>query len=253
MNNYSTEEGRKRIVEKWESMDTEKLSKLFSLYLFRIRNWSRGYSARYFSKNDIEIFKGVSPDVDDFYPFADMLRITHFYVEDYNSHFHRNIDRQEKVFPFQIDGTIIDGKRFFEMEEHYQIVIDDIKSEEMREKYSTLALIENYDGCFRTGDKYIRNLFYCALIYYIDRFGDRELLKAIDKIFIWAYSLRLRLKTVGLDSVDNFALNRGNSEIQLFKVIKEALRPNDILNLRFETLKENRSTKTIAIVELLRS
>ena len=175
MNNFSTEEERKKTVEKWESMDTAKLSKLFSQYLFRIRNWSKGNSARYFSKDDVDIFKGVSPDIKENYPFEAMLRIAHFYVEEYNISFHRNIDKNIINFPFQIDETIINGKRFFEMIEHYQIMIDSIKSKEMSEKYHILNLIKTYDGSFRTGDKYIRNLFYCGLIYYIDKFVEREL------------------------------------------------------------------------------
>ena len=267
MNNFSTEEERKKTVEKWESMDTAKLSKLFSQYLFRIRNWSKGNSARYFSKDDVDIFKGVSPDIKENYPFEAMLRIAHFYVEEYNISFHRNIDKNIINFPFQIDETIINGKRFFEMIEHYQIMIDSIKSKEMSEKYHILNLIKTYDGSFRTGDKYIRNLFYCGLIYYIDKFvereleydeqkkeyyykfNDRNLSKAIEKIFVWAYSLRLKLQAVGLDSVDNYALNQGHSQIQLFKIIKEAIKPNEILNKQLETLKENKSSKTEKIVE----
>jgi hypothetical protein len=271
MNNFSTEEERKKTVEKWESMDTAKLSKLFSQYLFRIRNWSKGHSARYFSKDDVDIFKGVSPDIKENYPFEAMLRIAHFYVEEYNISFHRNIDKNIINFPFQIDETIINGKRFFEMIEHYQIMIDSIKSKEMSEKYHILNLIKTYDGSFRTGDKYIRNLFYCGLIYYIDKFvereleydeqkkeyyykfNDRNLSKAIEKIFVWAYSLRLKLQAVGLDSVDNYALNQGHSQIQLFKIIKEAIKPNEILNLQLETLKENKSSKTEKIVEQFKS
>jgi len=253
MNNFSTEEERKKTVEKWENMDTAKLSKLFSQYLFRIRNWSKGYSARYFSKNEVDVFKGVSPDIEENYPFAAMLRIAHFYIDEYNNSFHRNIDKNKRSFPFQIDETIINGKRFFEMIEHYQIMIDNIKSKEMSKNYPILETIKTYDGSFRTGDKYIRNLFYCGLIYYIDKFGDKDLSKAIDKIFVWAYSLRLKLQAVGLDSVDNFARNRGHSQIQLFKKIKETIKPNEILNLRFETLKENKSSKTEKIVEQFKS
>ncbi|UTC64551.1 DUF262 domain-containing protein [Treponema sp. OMZ 788] len=253
MNKCSTEEERKKVVAHWESIDTAELAKLFSQYLFRIRNWSKGHSARYFSKNDIEIFKGVSPNIDENYPFAVMLRIVHLYVEDYNRSYHRNIDKQEMIFPFQIDETIINGKRFFEMIKYYQGMIDDLKSTEMKEKYPVLNMIKTYAGSFRTGDKYIRNLFYCGLIYYMDKFGDKDLAKAIDKIFIWAYSLRLKLKAVGLDSVDNFALNKGEySQIQLFKKIKETVNPSDILNLQLETLKENRSSKTEKIVELFK-
>ena len=249
MNNFSTEDERKKTVEKWENLDTAKLSKLFSQYLYRIRNWSNGHSARYFSKNDVDIFKGVSPDIVENYPFAAMLRIAHFYVEEYNRSYHRNIDKKEMTFPFQIDETIINGKRFFEMIEHYQEMVDNVKSQEMSKKYPLLNTIKTYEGSFRTGDKYIRNLFYCGLIYYIDKFGEKDLSKAIDKIFIWAYSLRLKLQAVGLDSVDNFALNQGHSQIQFFKKIKDTIKPNDILNLRLETLKENKSSKTEKIVE----
>ena len=92
-------------------------------------------------------------------------------------------------------------------------------------------------------------MFNCGLIYYIDKFGEKDLTKAIDKIFVWAYSLRLKLQAVGLDSVDNFALNQGHSQVQLFKIIKDTIKPNDILNLRLETLKENKSSKTEIIVE----
>ena len=185
-----------------------------------------------------------------YYPFAAMLRIAHFYVDEYNRSYHRNIDKNKMLFPFQIDQTIINGKRFFEMIEHYQMMIDEIKSKETSEKYPILNTIKSYDGSFRIGDKYICNLFYCGLIYYIDKFGNKELSKAIDKIFVWAYSLRLKLQAVGLDSVDNYALNRGHSQIQLFKCIKETIRTNDILNIRLETLKENKSSKTEKIVEL---
>ncbi|MGB4095877.1 MAG: DUF262 domain-containing protein [Bacteroidales bacterium] len=250
MNNFSTEEERKKTVEKWESMDTAKLSKLFSQYLFRIRNWSSGHSARYFSKNDVDVFKGVSLDTEEDYPFTAMLRIAHFYVEEYNHSIHRNINKREMIFPFQIDGIIINGKRFFEMIEYYQIMIDNVKSKEMSKKYPILNIIKTYEGSFRTGDKYIRNLFYCGLIYYIDRFREKDLPKAIDKIFVWAYSLRLKLQAVGLDSVDNYALNQGeHSQIQLFKKIKEAIKPSDILNIRLEILKEIRSSKTEEIVK----
>lgn len=250
MNNFSTEEERKKTVEKWESLDTEKLSKLFSQYLFRIRNWSKGYSARYFTKNDVDVFKGVSPGLEENYPFTTMLRIAHYYVEEYNSSYHRNIDNNKMLFPFQIDESIINGKRFFEMISYYQDMIDNVKSEEMIEKYKVLKIVKTYEGSFRTGDKYIRNLFYCGLIYYIDKFGNKELSKAIDKIFVWAYSLRLKLQAVGLNSVDNYALNNGDhSNIDLFKKIKESLKPNNILNLQLEILKENKSSKTEIIVE----
>jgi hypothetical protein len=259
MNNFSTEEERKSAVETWEAMDTGKLSKLFSQYLFRIRNWSKGYSARYFTKNEVDVFKGVSPDIQESYPFATIFRITHFYVDEYNCSYHRNIDKNHFDYPFQIDQTIINGKRFFEMVEYYQKMIEGVKSERIiklekeSKGYSVMKTIKNYEGSFRTGDKYIRNLFYCGLIYYIDKFGEKDLPKAIDKIFVWAYSLRLKLQNVRLDSVDNFALHsKEHSQIQLFKRIRETIKSNEIINIRLEILKNNRSSKTEKIVELFK-
>ena len=128
MNKFSTEKERKETVEKWEEIDTEKLSKLFAMYFFRIRNWSRGRSARYFSKNDVDVFKGVSPDIKEDYPFAKIFRIAHYYTEDYNSSVHRKINQNEFDYPFQIDQTIINGKRFFEMIAFYEKMIDRIKN-----------------------------------------------------------------------------------------------------------------------------
>lgn len=249
MNSYSTEEERKETVENWELMDTEKLSKLFALYLFRIRNWSKGYSARYFTKNEVDIFKGVSPDIKEDFPFAKAYRIAHYYTENYNKSYHRGIDKHVFDYPFQLDQTIINGKRFFEMIAFYDKMINDIKS---RNDFKVLQTIRNYNGNYRTGDKYVRNLFYCGLIYFVDKFGEKELPKATEKVFIWAYSLRLKLFSVGLDSIDNYALNKAHSQIQLFKKIREAIRPNDIVNLKLETLRENRSSKTDKIVELFK-
>jgi len=247
MNNLSTEAERKETVEKWEAMDTEKLSKLFALYLYRIRNWSKDCSARYFSKNDVDIFKGISPDIKEDYPFTKIYRIAHYYTEHYNSSFYRKVNQNEFDYPFQIDQTIINGRRFFEMIEYYNKMVEKIKS---IEDDDTFEIIKNYEGRYRPGDKYIRNLFYCGLIYYVDKFGEKELSKAIVKIFIWAYSLRLKLQSVGLDSVDNYALNKAHSQIQLFKEIREALHPSEILNIKLATLNENRSSKTEDVVKL---
>ena len=92
----------------------------------------------------------------------------------------------------------------------------------------------------------------CALIYYVDKFGAYEIDRAIDKIFIWAYTLRLKLQNVGLDSIDNYALNKAHGCIQLFKTIRESISPKTILNMHLETLSDVKSTKTGAIEQLFK-
>jgi len=251
MNNFSTEAERRETVEKWEAINTEKLSELFALYLFRIRNWSKGHSARYFTKNDVDSFKGINPDNNKDYPFAKIFRIAHYYTEEYNYSVHKKIIQNDFDYPFQIDQTIINGKRFFEMVVYYDKMIGEIEKindDTINNDRKILETIKNYEGCYRTGDKYVRNLFYCGLVYYKDKFGDKDLSKAVEKIFIWTYSLRLQMQAVQLASIDNYAL--GN--VKLFKTIREAIHPNEILNIKLTTLKGNESTKTEEIENLFK-
>jgi hypothetical protein len=107
-------------VAHWESLDSAHLAKLFSNYLFRIRLWSRGKSARYFNKDHVYLFKGIHLGQADQHPYLEPLRIAHYFIDDYNAQYQRQIDRQEMSFPFQLDQMIINGRRFFEMVEHYE-------------------------------------------------------------------------------------------------------------------------------------
>lgn len=242
MAEVSTEQERIQSVANWENQNMDQLKIVFANFLYRIRNWSKGQSARQFTKNEVDIFKGISPSIKEPFPFADLYRIGHFYVEGYNLDYNRKIDRNKLKYPFQIDQVIINGKRFFEMIDHYMEVLKDIKaienqSKEAKRIYDTL---ESYEGRSRTGDKYVRNLFDCYLIYYWDKFGAVEMDRAVEKFFIWAYSLRLNMQNVQLASIDNYALEAP----YVFKAIKEALHPSEVLNIKLQSLENVSSTKT---------
>ncbi len=251
MIDHSNEIERISTVESWEDMELEELKNTFSNYLFRIRNWSNGYSARHFTKNDIAIFKGISPGIKEPYPFTDMYRINHYYIEAYNQDFNRKIDRHKLSYPFQLDQVVINGKRFFEMIGHYVKTIKEIEFSVEKEGIAKriLETIKRYEGMHRTGDKYVRNLFDCALIYYMDKFGKVEIERAIERIFIWAYTIRLTQHSVQLATVDNYALQNP----QVFKVIKNALQPSEFLNIKLKVLdKDTPSTKTDDIKKLFK-
>jgi hypothetical protein len=250
MAEVSTEQERIQSVANWENLNTDQLKIVFANFLYRIRNWSKGYPARNFTKDDADLFKGVSPRIKEPFPFADLYRIGHFYVEGYNQDFNRNIDRNKLKYPFQIDQVIINGKRFFEMTDHYMEVLNNIKaienlSKEAKKIYRTL---ETYEGRNRTGDKYVRNLFDCCLIYYWDKFGSVEMDRAVEKFFIWAYSLRLSMQNVQLASIDNYALEAP----YMFKTIKEALHPSEVLNIKLPSLSQTASTKTSKIAKIFK-
>jgi hypothetical protein len=238
-------------VASWEALESEELSALFAEYLYRIRHWALGHSARYFGKNDVGLFKGVNVDNIDHFPYVESLRITHHYVDEYNQQFHRKIDGQNKRFPFHLDQMIINGRRFFEMASHYQAQVSLIVDAEHGSESHFLEhkLTENaqlilktlngsneqlkYPARIRTGDKYVRAIFDCALIFYIDKFGDASLSSAIEKLFIWAYSLRIKQQVVQLATMDNHVMSHN-----VFRTIKDAIVPSDILTMALNTLTD---------------
>jgi hypothetical protein len=259
--NSKDEALKARTVDRWEKSETKELTTLFAKYLYRIRNWSRSESARFFGKDDIPLFKGVNMDTIGHYPYIEQLRIAHHFVDHYNSHYERKIDDRTMAFPFHLDQIMINGRRFFEMTSHYQEVIDHITDaakhpKQLRgdEALDSLArkmieTINSYSARHRTGDSYVRSMFDCLLIYYIDKFGYIEISRAIEKIFIWAYSLRLRMQVVQLASMDNYVL-----EHNLFSRIKNATRPADFINMSLPLIREseNNSTNTKEIEDLFK-
>lgn len=255
------EELKARTVATWENSETEELASLFSQYLYRIRNWSKGASARYFGKEDTPLFKGVNLTSIGRYPYVEQLRMAHHFVDHYNQQYERKIDGRHLIFPFHLDQIIINGRRFFEMTAHYQGMVKHIEKD-IRGKGSfvenekldgfakrIMQTINDYEGMNRTGDRYVRTIFNCLVIYYIDKFGNAEISRAIEKIFIWSYSLRLNMENVQLASMDKHVLERGN----LFQLIKESTRPSDFINCELPVIRENRSKKAAEIEALFRA
>lgn len=242
-------------VDAWEGMQTPELSRLFADFLFRVRSWSKLNSARFFTKNDTELFKGVNLDTLGSFNYAVPLRIAHHFVNNYNNSFERNIDNAKMEYPFQLDQPVINGRRFFEMVGHYKKVYDSyhkdkgkgygLEDDDVGRRI--LDTLVSYEGRRRIGDTYVRMIFDCALLYYIDRFGCTDINKAIEKIFIWAYKVRLGYKNVQLASVDNYVL-----ESNIFRVIKDAITPDDFQAINIAPIKSIESTHTDQIESLFK-
>ena len=88
-----------------------------------------------------------------------------------------------------------------------------------------LNAIKSYEGIHRAGDRYSRMLFDCLLMFYKDKFGEQELSRAIEKIFVWAYYKRIEKSSVYLATIDNFARDE-----KLFIRLQKAITPNNFLN-----------------------
>lgn len=121
--NKSTEEEKIKVVEEWENLESKELTNLFANYLFKIKNWSKGNSAYDFTKNDIDIFKGVNLETQN-YPFIKQLQINNYYVDKQNEA--ERVNNYHFDYPFQIDQIVINGKRFFEMVIYYNNLVKDI-------------------------------------------------------------------------------------------------------------------------------
>lgn len=244
----STEDDKIKVVEEWENLESKELTNLFANYLFKIRNWSKGNSAYYFTKNDIDIFKGVNIETQN-YPFMKQLQINNYYVDKQNEA--ERVNNYHFDYPFQIDQIVINGKRFFEMVIYYNNLIKDINAlkESFKKdtvEYDILNTLDTYRGHNRSGDRYVRNMFNCTLVYYIDKFGKIDLDRTIKKLFIWAYNLRFKLYSVKLVSVDNYAIGRHEyANESIFRKIYYAVNHNEILHLNINSIKKEEMKRKI--------
>ena len=185
------------------------------------------------------------------YPYVESLRITHHFVDDYNDQYQRKIDNQKMIFPFYLDQMVINGRRFFEMAAHYQKKVSSIvESEHDLDERKPLAVIngkelssnatkiirslnsKEYKNRTRIGDRYVRSIFDCAMVFYMDKFGVERLSTVIEKLFIWAYTCRIQQQVVQLATVDNHVL-----ENNIFRSIKDATLPDDVLIFPLKTIK----------------
>jgi len=226
------EDEKKACVVKWEAaIQSGELKPLFNEYLYRIREWVRGNSAFYFTKENVDIFKGVSfqGEGEKDYPYVQTLKLTDKYI---NQLFMNSI----KTYPFQIDQVMINGKRFFEYVEYYRKQLHSLKNTE----HEVFKIINNYTGMNRTGDAYTRNLFQASLLYYVDKFGDEYLDQAVNTAFFWAYSIRLENTAVRLATMDN----KGREHQSMFRVVAHAVHPKEVLSFPFHKANNGTVFKT---------
>lgn len=250
--NCVTDEDKHILVANWEALETDELKMLFAQILFRVRHWAKGMEARFFTKDHIDTFKGINPKSNGVFPYAEIYKISHYFVQDYNSSYHRSIDEKHIVYPFQLNQVMINGERFFEFVDYYwgirQEILEHLKK--YNHTHKIINVLDTYPQRNRTGDKYVRNLFDCALLFYWDKFGDREIIKATEKLFVWAYSLRLKQFAVQVASIDNYALGVPD----IFRVIDRALHPREVLNLSipFVHKTEIKGSRLDNIIELFK-
>ncbi|PAY02535.1 hypothetical protein CKO50_03965 [Pseudoalteromonas sp. HM-SA03] len=196
-------------------------------FLFRMRRWIDGDYGIQFSRHNIDVFKGVSLEDTQYY-YVDAMLALDYAIESFNADPARKWDKQTKSYPFQVDQVMINGKRFFEYIQHYMAIHSKLFVGENARLSSFVNRHTDYTGSNRKGDSYVRNLFFCAVMYYYDKFGDIELDKAAQICYRWSYFLRLEMQRIGMETVDNHAKERKG----LFRAISKAVHPQQVLNFQ---------------------
>ena len=233
MNEYAFE--KFNLVNRWEDIRPYLIRELFSLYLYPILNWSRKEKSKAFTAQDMDTYKGVSSDC------------TYTYAE-----------RVKKAMPcFQIDQPFSAGGDFFRMVEHYINLLADLKNEIATNKaFSNINRIienniikrkDNIEQYSSTGFRYAINLFYCALLFYFDRFHMYDEM-AVNKLFVWSMMIRVDMENLGLDTINNYAIGNDDKDytnsIPMFFKIATARNSQEITDLRIQVLRPNDKAKS---------
>ena len=228
MNEYDFE--KFNLVKRWEEIQPYRIRELFSLYLYPILNWSRKEKSMAFTAQDIDTYKGVSSDC--LFTYA---------------------ERVKKAMPcFQIDQPFAAGGDFFRMVEHYINLLADLKNEIATNKaFSDINKIienniikrkDNIEQYSSTGFRYAVNLFYCVLLFYFDRFHMYDEM-AVNKLFVWAMMIRVDMKNLGFDTINNYAIGNEDKDytnrIPMFFKIVTARSNQEITNLRISVKRSN--------------
>ncbi|ADV43644.1 DUF262 domain-containing protein [Bacteroides helcogenes] len=190
-------------VVKWESKNPKAIRELFDLYLFPLWNWTKRRKCGNFTTADIDIYKGIEEKTG--YTYA---------------------RRANKAMPyFLLTEPFISGGDFFEMVDHYMLMLRNIKEEIItNQNFQDLKLIladgsdvqtiEALDKACKsssTGFNYARNLFFCTLLCYYDRFHNFDVM-AIKKLLTWAMMIRVDMQHLGFDTINRYAIGLGDND-----------------------------------------
>ena len=233
-----------RAVLKWESKDPKAIRELFDNYLFPLWNWSKRRKSSRFTATEIDLYKGIEESSG--YTYA---------------------RRANKAMPyFLLSEPLISGGDFFEMVDHYMQMLHSIKLElidnpdfarikelliDDKSKVAQIKTPVDLDKACKsssTGMNHARNLFFCALLCYYDRFHNFDLM-AVKKLFTWAMMLRVDMNHLGFDSVNRYAIGLGdndkytNSE-PVISLISSARRHTEISGMPLMVKRDNDKAET---------
>ena len=232
-----------KLVKVWEDLNQKELSTLFSDYLYRIKEWTKGNKAWELNEYNIHKFKGITAQ--DNFPYAQFYKGAFAYSDMVNHSSMPFVLGTRNLNFFQLDTPIIAGKPFFDYAKHYYEILKDIQNNDKYEGYfiNDNKIVKTLDLKYKNGigNRITRLLFDTAILLYVDRFCPTERpskldLEILDQFvifaFIWSYSLRAQYHNLGWQSAQNYIM--GNPEIKnsfnIYKLITETDSPISLLS-----------------------
>jgi len=250
-----------RVVKGWEDLDQKELSALFSDYLYRVKEWTKGNRAWELTEHNIHKFKGITHQ--DNFPYAQFYKGAFSYADMVNNSAMPFVSGIRNLKPFQLDTPIVAGKPFFDYAKHYYDILKDIQNNDKYEGYyindndivKTLNLRTYRNG---VGNRITRLLFDTAILLYVDRFcperpskTDTEMLEQfVVFAFVWAYSLRAQYYNVGWLAAQNFIMGTAPKDVMnsfnIYKVIVDSDSPVSLLSALSDRMNPLTSTSIVA-------
>ncbi len=231
------------VVKGWEDLDQKKLSILFSDYLYRVKEWTKGNKAWELTEHNIYKFKGITRQ--DNFPFAQFYKGAFSYADMVNHSAMPFVSGMRSFNPFQLDTPIVAGKPFFDYAKHYFEILKDIQNNDKYEGYfindnDIIRTLDRRKYKNGVGNRITRLLLDTAILLYVDRFCPIERpakmdLKMLNQFvvfaFVWAYSLRAQYSSLGWQSAQNYIMgNDVTNSFNIYKIITEADSPVSLLS-----------------------
>ena len=219
------------IVEGWEGVPDTELDRLFSTYLYRIWRWSRGLTAPRFTTQDIDLFKGIrrvdqSPAVR--YHLAAQAAVPMLAAWGGAVESTPTQSRDAQRSRFQVDAPITAGQPFFEMVAFMLSELRRLRKDSYGQQWDEFAStdVDFRERPGRSRFRYVSELYLAAVLAYTNRFGDADR-EGLERLFRWAYAVRVRQQRVLFVTVDNLASHAGSA----FSLIRNATSRTELRQL----------------------
>lgn len=228
---------RKAAVQAWEQCSSEQLERLFSTFLYVVRQYGRSKAAEHFGMQSVVLFKGLNLAQSPPMPLARPWQMLDQGLAALSP-------AGNASWPCQLDAPIVNGLRFFQWVQHYLALgfhlpqeagnlppwVTRVWSGEQElppVAQKILTRLGQYKGRHRVGDTRIRDVFDALLLYYVDKFGCHGLGQAVQVAFVWAYA-RLMQGRVRAGSVDKLLRE---TPVNPFALLRDAMDPQDFLRM----------------------